>query len=117
NGLDGSTSQKFRVIGRYFAGQTCTLLNATYGLPVCPAAPGGAVPNTTTHPDQHGVLFIPDGKGGVTLLVGNDGGVYKQSAASGGDFSNSNWGTGQNVGLHTLQPYDAEMAKDGTVYM
>ena len=27
------------------------------------------------------------------------------------------WGDGDNAGLHTLQPYDAEMAKDGTVYM
>src|SRR5205085_5791360 len=38
NGLDGSTAPKFHVIGRYFAGQTCTLLHATNALPVCPAA-------------------------------------------------------------------------------
>ena len=72
------------VIGRYFAGDTCTLLNATNGLPVCPAAPGGQVPATTTHPDQHAVLWVPDGSGGVTLFAGNDGGVYKQTTTSSG---------------------------------
>ncbi|MDX6659288.1 MAG: hypothetical protein QOJ55_110, partial [Solirubrobacteraceae bacterium] len=116
-GLDGSSTQQFKVIGRYYANSACTPLNLTNGLPVCPTASGGSVPKTTTHPDQHGSLWIPDGSGGVTLLVGNDGGVYKQHAASGEALDNSKWGDGNNTGLHTLQPYDAEMAKDGTVYM
>jgi hypothetical protein len=72
--------------------------------------------NTTTHPDQHAGLLIPDGNGGVTLLAGNDGGVYKQHADQGSDFSQLNWGTGANNGFHTLLPYGAAMAKDGTVY-
>ena len=60
---------------------------------------------------------MPDGSGGgVTLLVGNDGGVYKQHVAP-ATLSNANWGNGNNNGLNTLQPYDAAMAKDGTVYM
>lgn len=124
-GLDGSTPVKFDVVGRYYAGETCTLLNATNGLPVCPAAENGQVPKFTTHPDQHGGLWVPDATGGgVTLLAANDGGVYKQHVAAGEDLSNNNWGqgkpegrSGSNQGLNTLQPYDAAMAKDGTVYM
>jgi len=104
---------KFHVIGRYFGGTTCAFLNT--GLPACPTNnPPQA--STTTHPDQHGSIFVPDGKGGVTLVVGNDGGAYAQHVDAGQDFDNLHWGRGINTGLHTLQPYDAEMAKDGTVY-
>jgi hypothetical protein len=104
---------KFHVIGRYFGGTTCAFLNT--GLPACPTNnPPQA--STTTHPDQHGSIFIPDGNGGVTLVVGNDGGAYSQHVASGDDFDNTHWGRGINTDLHTLQPYDAEMSKDGTVY-
>ena len=119
-------SAKFDVVGRYFAGESCTLLNATNGLPVCPTAAGGSVPAYTTHPDQHGALWVPDASGGgVTLYAANDGGVYRQHVAQGAQLSNTQWGqddaanhrSGNNAGLHTLQPYDAEMAKDGTVYM
>lgn len=104
---------KFHVIGRYFGGTTCAFLNT--GLPDCPTNnPPQA--STTTHPDQHGSIFVPDGQGGVTLVVGNDGGAYSQHVGSGDDFDNTHWARGINEGLHTLQPYDAEMAKDGTVY-
>ena len=44
---------------------------------------GSPIPGTTTHPDQHAGLFVPDGLGGVTLFAGNDGGVYKQHVAPG----------------------------------
>jgi hypothetical protein len=115
-GLDGSTPKKFGVIGKYYAGSTCTLLTVTNALPVCPTQPAG-IPKTTTHPDQHGALFVPDGQGGVTLLAANDGGVYRQHTDASTAFDNDHWGDGDNSGLHTLQPYDAEMAKDGTVYM
>src|SRR3954471_18883570 len=121
SGLDGSAPKKFEVIGRYYGNKTCTPLIISNSSPVCPAASGGTPPPTTTHPDQHGALWIPDGGsgGGVTLMVGNDGGVYKQHAGPGSSdpLDNTKWGGGSNDGLHTLQPYDAEMAKDGTVYM
>src|SRR3954452_2234538 len=117
-GLDGTTSVKFNVFGRYYADEACTLLTATQGLPVCPAAPGGATTKTTTHPDQHSGLFVPDADGnGATLFVGNDGGVFSQHAAAGANLSQGAWGNGSSKGMHTLQPYDAAMAKDGTVYM
>lgn len=116
-GLDGSVGQKFIVVGRYYGNKSCTLLNATNGLPICPAAQNLQAPPTTTHPDQHGELWVPDGKGGVTLMVGNDGGVFGQHLGSSDELDNAKWGRGLNHGLHTLQPYDAEMAKDGTVYM
>jgi hypothetical protein len=116
-GLDG-TPAKANVVGRYYANESCTLLNATNGLPVCPVAEGGTTPATTTHPDQHGYLWLPDASGGgVTLFAGNDGGVYRQHLAPGDALSNANWGRGANNGMNTLQPYDAAMAKDGTVYM
>lgn len=115
--------QKFGVIGRYYA--NCTLLPAANSvLPVCPTAQNGELAPFTTHPDQHGALYVPDGSGGVTLFAANDGGIYKQHTNATDDFSNANWGQGKpegrsgaNAGLNTLQPYDASMAKDGTVYM
>jgi hypothetical protein len=125
-GIDGTTPARFAVIGRYYAGDTCTLLNATNGLPVCPT---GNVPAYTTHPDQHAALWLPDGRGGVTLMVGNDGGVYKQHVKSGGDLAGDAWGQGKrkdpngarvsgaNNGLNTLLPYDAAMSRNGTLYM
>jgi hypothetical protein len=127
-GLDGTVTPPslFKVIGRYYAGSTCTILNATNALPVCVA---GTVPAYTTHPDQHAALWVPDGSGGVTLVVGNDGGIYKQHVGSGADLSNDQWGQGKpqdanganvagaNDGLNTLQPYDVAMANDGTAYM
>ncbi|MCW2989737.1 MAG: hypothetical protein JWM73_331, partial [Solirubrobacterales bacterium] len=120
-GLDGTTSTQFEVIGRYYADEACTLLNATNGLPICPttvATTNGQSAKTTTHPDQHTSLFLPDADGkGSTLLVGNDGGVFTQHAGAGESFSQLNWGNGANKGLHTLQPYDVAMAKDGTAYM
>ena len=116
SGFDGSSPHRFKVIGRYFANKACTILNATNGLPICPAT-AGPTPDTTTHPDQHMAIWIPDGSGGVTLLAGNDGGVYRQHAAAGEELTNDKWGNGHNAGLHTLMPYDAAMAKDGTVYM
>ena len=109
---------KANVVGRYFAGDACTLLNASKGLPVCPVAENGTVPKTTTHPDQHGYLWVPDAAGGgVTLFAGNDGGVYRQHLDAGQSLSNDRWGRGANNGMNTLQPYDAAMAKDGTLYM
>jgi len=101
------------VIGRYW--NACAALNT--GVPCNFNAqnppPLGAI--TTTHPDQHAALFVPDGQGGVTLFAGSDGGVFKQHVGPGVDFNNNNWGDGNNLGLYSLQPYDAEVANDGTV--
>ena len=113
---------QFKVIGRYFGGTSCLGLNTQAlipgGVQNCPANGVDAVngPTTTTHPDQHAGMFVPKGEG-VTLVAGNDGGAYVQSIASGGDFSNTKWGRGANVGFDTLLPYDAAMAKDGTVWI
>ena len=107
-----TTKDHFHVIGRYFAGGSCAGYNL--GLPACPTNnPPQA--STTTHPDQHAGLFVPDGQGGVTLLAGNDGGAYAQHVASGQDFDNTKWGSGVNDGLHTLLPYATAVAKDGTI--
>jgi hypothetical protein len=97
------------VIGRYW--NACLFLVA--GTQCSGASP--VFPGTTTHPDQHAGLFVPGSTGGVTLYAGNDGGAYRQTVAAGQDFSNDRWGDGINNGLHTLQPYDVNAAKDGTV--
>ncbi|HET7450138.1 MAG TPA: hypothetical protein VFJ78_06035 [Gaiellaceae bacterium] len=98
---------QWKVIGRYW--NACVQVIAGVN-----CAGGNPVPGTTTHPDQHAGLFVPDGVGGVTLFAGNDGGAYRQHLQAGQDFSNDNW-TDVNAGLNTLQPYDAAIAKDGTV--
>ena len=99
---------QWKVIGRYW--NACLQVAAGVN---CSGTE--VIPGTTTHPDQHAGLFVPDGTGGVTLYAGNDGGAYAQHVQAGQDFTNDNWGNGINDGLRTLQPYDAEMAKDGTV--
>lgn len=104
----------FKVIGRYFSDQTCMMLGLD--LPECPTNRPPTT-STTTHPDQHAGLWIPDASGGgVTLVVGNDGGFYKQHAAPGQELNNGGWGSGHQYGFHTLLPYDVAMAKDGTAY-
>lgn len=108
---DGPTT--FHVIGRYFAGRTCLFFDV--GVPYCPTG-RPPVAETTTHPDQHDGLFVPDGRGGVTLVVGNDGGVYTQHVAAAEEFDNTKWGEGANDGFNTLLPYHVRMAKDGTAW-
>jgi hypothetical protein len=112
----------FKVIGRYFSGSTCLFLDigSLVGtpLPVCPTDREDALEaNTTTHPDQHQAVFIPESDGGVTLVVGNDGGVYRQAAGAGEEFTNTKWGNGSNAGFNTLQPYHAAISGDGVVWM
>lgn len=110
-GADKPTT--FHVVGKYFANRFCLFLDT--GLPACPTGRPPIVP-TTTHPDQHEAIFVPDGSGGVTLVVGNDGGVYTQHADSAQDFENTRWGDGANDGFNTLLPYHARIAKDGTAW-
>src|SRR3954449_2831053 len=110
--LPQSGHSQFNVIGSYTAnGGACLVVPEQCGTKQAVAG------NTTTHPDQHGAIVIPDAQdGGATLVVGNDGGVYKQHADSGSDFDQTHWGDGANKGFNTLLPYGAAMAKDGTVY-
>ena len=97
--MNGPTT--FKVIGRYFAGQSCLLLNL--GLPSCPTNRDPSVSNTT-HPDQQEGLWVPDGSGGVTLTIGNDGGFYKQHVPADGELNNGGWGDGHQEGFQTLPP-------------
>jgi hypothetical protein len=106
----GPTS--FKVIGRYAAGTTCFFLGVP-AVPYCPPYRGEPQGGTTTHADQHGALFLPGPGEGVTLLVGNDGGVYKQVDNGNEEFTNAKWGIGANRGFHTLMPYSIAVAKDG----
>jgi hypothetical protein len=127
-------SGSYHVVGKYFAGSSCGGLNAgaltgatdgpcplTAAVSLDPNNPGVTNPTanqgSTTHPDQHAGLFVPQPGGGVTLLAGNDGGAYKQTLAKGGQLTNAGWGRGINTGLHTLLPYDAGLSADGTALM
>jgi hypothetical protein len=108
----------FRVVGRYFSGRTCLGVEQS----PCPVNREDATSETTTtHPDQHAAMWIPQKDGSSVLLVGNDGGVFAQRVTAGGDVVNSAWGDGaqgsREAYLQTLLPYDAAMAKDGTVWM
>ncbi|MDX6411278.1 MAG: hypothetical protein QOE91_794 [Gaiellaceae bacterium] len=103
----------FKVIGRYFSGTTCIFLSL--GLPECPTNRPPTT-STTTHPDQQDGLWIPDGTGGVTLAVGNDGGFYRNHVATAGELDNGGWGDGNDNGMNTLLPYDVAIANDGTVW-
>ena len=107
----GAVADPWVVIGRYW--NACAAVNSPVN---CNQnANNNPIPGTTTHPDQHAALFVPDGSGGVTLFAGSDGGMYQQHVAAGADFSNDRWGDGSNLGIYSQQPYDAEIAKDGTV--
>ncbi len=75
----------FTSIGNYNAnGGACLLVLAS---DLCSDIQQATPDKLTTHPDQHGAIFIPDGEGGVTLFAGNDGGNYRQHTDSSGDFS------------------------------
>ncbi|MBC7375162.1 MAG: hypothetical protein H7323_14335, partial [Frankiales bacterium] len=114
---DGTTQAlepaSFKVIGPYFAGDTCAF--SANPLPVC-ATQQTASGDTTTHPDQQSGIWVPGKDGGVTLVVGNDGGTYSQTVAAGAPLTKK-WGRGNQAGYNanTLLPYDASAAKDGTV--
>ena len=112
---DGSTSSvdptSFKVIGPYFAGDTCAFLSNP--LPVCVTQQTSSGSHTT-HPDQQSGIWVPGPNRSVTLVVGNDGGSYSQTIPAGGTISKE-WGRGSQAGYNTLLPYDASPARDGTV--
>jgi hypothetical protein len=110
-----NSKSSFKVIGRYFSGNTCLFFLV---VPVCPTDRGDILEETTTtHPDQHAAIYIPQIGGGVKVVIGNDGGVYTQTVGPGDEFQNSNWGVGSQDGFNTLLPYHAAIANDGTVWM
>lgn len=106
-----------RTIGRYFGNGYCPVgaipAAGQLNTPVCP---GQNDAPTTTHPDQHAGIFIPDGGGGVTLLAGNDGGVFGQHVGATTDFANNQWGNGLNRDLPSTLNYHLAVSGDGNVY-
>jgi hypothetical protein len=81
---------------------------------ICDHLPANTV--SAVHPDQHAGIFIPDGHGGTTVVIGNDGGVYREHVGPGQELSVAGFGRGAQTGLRTLEPYGVSVAKDGTIY-
>ena len=110
--IDGRTD--FKAVGPYNAnGGGCLLVLASSA---CSAKQSATPGNTTTHPDQHANIWIPDGKGGVSLVVGNDGGAYVQKLGANQEVSQAGFGKGADTGFHTLLPYGVDVSRDGIVY-
>ena len=101
NGIAQAGPSDFHVVGEYWA---------------------TAFP-TTTHPDQHAGIWIPDETSdptgavstGVTVVIGNDGGAYRQHVAPGMEPLQTAW-IPSNIGFNTLLPYSIAVANDGTVW-
>ncbi|MDQ6746807.1 MAG: hypothetical protein M3010_01680, partial [Candidatus Dormibacteraeota bacterium] len=111
--VDGTSPTFFHAVGPYNAnGAACILvaLASTCG------TKQGIIGATTTHPDQHGAIWIPGDAGAVTLVVGNDGGNYTQPLAKGAETTQAGFGPGDQVGFNTLLPYGVDVANDNTVY-
>ncbi len=102
----------FIVVGRYTGLAAC--IGLTIPLPACPAYP--PVFPSTTHPDQHDLIYLPQADGGVTVLAGGDGGVYRADLAPGEDLDNSKW-EASSTGMNTLLPYSVAVSEDGTVVL
>jgi len=107
-----------KTIGRYFGNGFCPTASGLTAGPVntnspCPYENDAP---TTTHPDQHRGVWIPDGQGGVTFFAGNDGGVFSQHVGTGQDFSNTGWAVGDNRDMNTMLSYDMAASADGVVY-
>jgi hypothetical protein len=109
---EATDQDSYHVAGPYYAGDSCLLL--FNGLPSCPTT--NAQGQKTTHPDQQEGLWIPDGNGGVNLLLGNDGGAYRRHLGPDGSLDNTGWGRGNQKGLHSLLLYDIAVARDGTLW-
>ncbi|MDQ1444343.1 MAG: hypothetical protein QOI20_807, partial [Acidimicrobiaceae bacterium] len=99
----------WRTIGRY--NNLCLIIS-----PCDPTIPGPVLGGITTHPDQHAAAFGKLANGTIRLYIGSDGGVWRQDAQTAIGYDNDHW-TSTNNTLGTLQPYDAVMSGDGTVYL
>ncbi len=115
NGIAQSGPDDFQVVGKYGNAITCFLSVNIPDPPVCEFR-DTPVGGTTTHPDQHEALWVPQEDGGVCLFVGHDGGLNRQCVGANGEVAQSGWGDGANRGFNTLLPYHLAAAKDGTVW-
>lgn len=103
----------FHVVAPY-AGLTyaCPVAGTSCGLP---DQKSGV---TTTHPDQHGMLFLPPSPGLTNLtrqvLATSDGGNYTADVPAAGNFKQSDFAAHQD-GFNTLLPYGFGVSHDGTV--
>ena len=110
--LNGPT--QFDVVGPYFAGDTCLFLNT--GLPDCPttrAARAATRPRTRTSTRRSGSRRRRrrDARRSATTAAST-----RSTPRAARRCRADNWGRGANRGFNTLLPYDAQVAKDGTIY-
>jgi hypothetical protein len=108
-------SESFRALTQYNGDRTPNCLLQLLQTLVCETI--GQQTIRAVHPDQHGAIWIPDpAGGGTTLVVGNDGGTYRQHVGAGEELTVGGFGQGSQTGFQTLEPYGVAIAKDGTIY-
>lgn len=102
------------VVGRYWS--ACGPFTFGSGIncnSVSNAGLGGD--KSTTHPDQHAAMFVDNGAN-LNFYAGSDGGMFQQTInGTHPNFDNDSWGRGISGNMNVLQPYDAEISKDGTI--
>ena len=116
-----SRAANTQVIGNYFAGTSCAGLSL--GLPACPLDPRAPAAHSTTHPDQHAGLLVPDRRRRRDPLrrqrrrrlqadrLRGRRGLLPERTGAGATTAVPRAGF-----LSTLQPYQAVGSKDGTIY-
>jgi hypothetical protein len=113
-GLPQNGLTDFVAVGPYNAtGGLCLLVLAG---DICSQKQAASPGDTTTHPDQHGAIFVPGPTGRSTLVVGNDGGNYVEQVPASGNLTRQGFGPGADAGFNTLLPYGVARAKDGVTY-
>lgn len=90
----------------------------TYACPVAGTPCGTVAQNaglTSTHPDQHSMIFLPPPATGLrSVLTTSDGGNYKADVPLAGSFKQTDF-QAQQSGFNTLLPYGFGVSHDGTV--
>ena len=107
--------RSFKVVGRYFAGNTCQFLNAR--ATVCPTT--ASDPASTTRrrtPTSTRRSSSRARRRRRRSWSATTAAPTRRRSAPGEEFDHDGWGRGANHGFNTLLPYDAQIAKDGTIW-
>lgn len=109
-GTPQTGKQSIRVVAPYAGGTfECVIAGSPCGTAVQSAGV------TSTHADQHGVLFLPPpATGARRILTTSDGGNYTADVPLAGMYKQTDFVAHQD-GFNTLLPYSMDVSSDGTV--